>query len=483
MWEGYVTLGGNEIINAARSQAYAKAFGLRWLKRLYDEVNLPLILGEGRRYRTPLLDDAPWTDPDNLASYEFLGFHPIGISGLEDSSRTADVTEYISDGGSAGRIRHATRSAVFNGLILAASEAGAEYGMAWLRSATLPSPCDSPGVFGADLCYLSSEPLIDPPDRPAALALLDGGHSTTTDFDLDLGDAYSIPDWTFDGGDADDTMSVLYESEGIFIVDPAPPFDPNSCLSPLLRTRRKFTVLDGPAITKKYAPKQGALWSVQFTGVAGVPWEFGQPVEIINGFLGSNPSGIAENVDSDGIITPEVNCNTTRWGPMVDPLCPVIVAPPAPPTIGLGCADIPSSWRRRQFSIPANAVPLWTDMVPVVQIHAPADQDLRMLRLRFYVDPFGDADPSLDPCNFCGEMLVSLVPANATMTIDGSIEAIHVTSSGGVVRRADALVYRSDGTPFLWPALSCGSGYVVTVDLPQLGPLPTIDLDLVPLVR
>jgi hypothetical protein len=451
-----------------------------------EEVNayLPLMLGDGARYRTPLIDNAPWTDPDVPESYDFLGYYPLEFAGLENSSRGASVTEYITAGGSVGSIRHATKSVVVNGLIIALSEAGAEYGMQWLRQATLGGPCDDGDPFGGDMCFFSSSPKLDVPDAPAILAAIDGGLPDTVATDIvDGGDPDTHPDDTYDGGDPYHAGEVIEHSEGAFVVPPALAFDPTACLDPYRRSMRNVKVPGGPTIVQKYGMSSGAMWGVQFTAVAGVPWTFAAEVDVVTGFLTDDVEGIATNIDVAGVVVPEVDCTETIWLPAVDPLCPALISPPGPVDVPMGCSTLPANWRRRQFTVPAVATRLWTDMVPLINLHAPADEDLRNLRLRFYSDPFDEADPSLDPCAYCGDMVFSYVPAGSSITLDAASEQIYLTTPGGTRRLADSLVFGSNGKPFEWPALTCGFAYTVTVDLPQITPLPALDLTLVPRAR
>jgi hypothetical protein len=482
-WDGYLTISGNEIINQTRTAQYARAARVPWFKD--QEVNdyLPLLLGDGPRYQTPLLDNAPWTDPDVPESYDFLGFYPLEIAGIEDSSRGAEVVQYISDGGSAGRVRHATKSIVVNGMLMATSDAGADYGMKWLRQATLGGPCDGE-PFGGDLCYFSASPQLNIPEDPAIIALLDGGDADGDDGAvMDGGGPTTVGVDVYDGGTPWTGPYVIERSEESLVVPPPIDWDPEECLTPYRRTLRKFRVLGGPTVSQKHGVAWGALWSVQFTGIAGVPWEFGATVDVVSGFLGDNVEGVAIDLDTEGVVVEDEDCQVPLWGPMVDPLCPVLVSPPGPVDVPLGCAVLPANWRRRQFTIPADAVPLWSDMVPVLQVHAPAQAELRNLRLRFYSDPFNESNPSLDPCAYCGDILISYIPEGATMTIDAASEAVYVTIPGGIQRRAENLVLGANGKPFDWPALTCGFAYVVTVDLPQTQPLPLVDLALIPRAR
>jgi hypothetical protein len=483
-WNGYLSIAGNEICNATRTAQYAASMRVPWFHP--QEVNnyLPLMLGNGAKYRTPLLDDAPWTDPDVPESYDFLGFYPIEFAGLEDSSREATITEYITPGGSVGDIRHATKSVVVNGLLIALSEDGAEYGMQWLRQATLGGPCEDGDPFGGDMCFLSASPKLDIPDTPAVLAQLDGGNPDATGaLIMDGGGPDSESDEVYDGGDPFHTGGIIEHSEDIFIVPSPTPFDPTACLEPYRRSMRNVKVPGGPTITTKYGMSSGAMWGVQFTAVAGVPWIFAAEVDVVTGFLTDDATGIATNIDVAGVVVPEVDCADTIWGPAVDPLCPALIPPPGPVDVPLGCADLPANWRRRQFTIPSIATRLWSDMVPVINVHGPADSDLRNLRLRFYSDPFDEADPSLDPCAYCGDILFSYVPAGSTITLDAASEQVYITTAGGTRRLADSLVFGADSKPFDWPSLTCGFAYTVTVDLPQVTELPSLDLTMIPRAR
>lgn len=434
-WGGYGEYAGNEIYNSARTEAYAKSANAYWFKGCYDDEWLPLMLGDGANYTTPLQDNAPWVDEDAPESFDFWGAYPIDISGIEDSSRTSTVNESTLDGGIPGRIRHATKSVVFSVALLGATECAVDYGMRWLRRALLPGPCDGTlsvaTCLGDDFCYLNCAPCMDP--------------------------------------------------------DPADgPLDPEDCLDPFRRTLKKFAIISGPSVTSKRIMSDGCatMWTVTFTGVAGTPWEYGAEIPIIEDFMKpgvTNPyvSDVVGVATLNGTVTSDAGCAQQVWTPFVDPLCPALVAPPEPPTIPLGCYVPPANWLRRQATIPPEYIPLWDSVVPTVSISA-TSQDLRNLRLRFYANTFNTPTVQ-DNCAYCGDIVVSYVPAGHTLILDGVNERVYMMAPGGVQRRADSLVFATDGTPFTWPQLSCGSGYIVTFDLPQTTKVnPVVDLSLTP---
>lgn len=492
-WDGWLSYGGNEIINVSRTETYARHAELKWFHPVYLNDSLPAALGDGT-YVSPLQDTAPWTDPDNTASYGFYGVFPLEITGLEDSSRTSTVTESIRDGGNPGRLRHGTKTVVFNTVLIGDDDAAVNYGFMWLKQALLAGPC-APGeadCSGADLCYLAYEPSIDidgvtietlPSGHTGPVDLLDGGVPSSTG---------AVPE--DGGGPSDDGVITADEdggtpygggspSPGQVIVVPTTPMD---CLPSMLRSLRKVVFNSGPTITsKRNTSEGGAVWTVTFTAVAGEPWEYGEEVPVIEGFLDANiqvpwaggviPAG--GMIDLDGALFIDRNCVTPVYAPLEDPLCLATLPPPLPPSIPLGCYTPPANWRRRQITIPADYIPLWGEVVPKFSVHA-RTHDLRNLRVRFYSDVNGDGSIVDDPCAYCGDIVVSYVPKGSTLVFDGSQRQVYAVDASQRQRRADAVVFSTDGTPFDWPVLTCGFAYIVTLDLPQTQAAMVFDLSL-----
>jgi hypothetical protein len=416
-WDGYFEYAGTEIINVARAERYAR--DTQWFRPSFENDSLAVLLGD--TYNSPMQDDAPWTDPANLDSYSFFGVYPLEITGVDDSTRTSTPVESTLDGGIAGRIRHQTKTVVFNVALMAASEAGVQYGYDWLKQALLGGACSVRGsniCAGSDLCFLSSSPVVDP----------------------------------------------YYPIEHI-----------EDCLTPYLRGLRRVVFNSGPTITaKRDMSDGGAVWTATFTCVAGDPWVFGAEDPVLAGmfetadpWVGGAPEGAVLN--TTGLLYNEVDCLPPTYQPVADPLCPAVILPPAPPSITLSCATIPRTWTRRLFTIPKERVPLWGEVSPTLTVRTPVDDDVRNLRVRFYVDQFGDGVLNDDPCGYCGDIVISYIPAASTLVLDASSEQVYVESGNGLRRRADSVVFATDGTPFEWPHLSCGIGYIVTLDLPRIG--------------
>jgi hypothetical protein len=149
---------------------------------------------------------------------------------------------------------------------------------------------------------------------------------------------------------------------------------------------------------------------------------------------------------------------------VVDPDCSPIPDPPRAPSIEDSCIDEASQWRRYQYVLEPDLVPVWSDALPVVQLAAEGTA-VRQVRIRFYPNPLGADTGDLEPCSYCGEFIVAYIPPWSTMTVDAIRQTAFVTSPGGVVRAATHLLYASDGGPIEWTSLSCGLEYTMTVDV------------------
>lgn len=149
---------------------------------------------------------------------------------------------------------------------------------------------------------------------------------------------------------------------------------------------------------------------------------------------------------------------------VVDPDCARIPPPPRAPSISDSCIDKPSQWRRYQYVLAPDLVPVWSDALPVVTLRA-GGIAVRQVRVRFYPNPLGLDLSELEPCNFCGEFIVSYIPRSSTLTVDAIRQQAFITSPGGVIRAASHLLYSSDGGPMEWSTLSCGLEYTMTVDV------------------
>lgn len=163
MFEGFFQLGGTEIANSMRVADYVRKNLPQFpLSNCVDCDNLREALGDPL-YESPLVDDAPWVDESNPATYDFYGFYPLEIQGVSQSTRQAAVTESINDGGYVGAVRYGTREIRVKGILVARNGLALEAGMTWLRMALDPSTCsDHDGSCGgAKMCFYAACPTID----------------------------------------------------------------------------------------------------------------------------------------------------------------------------------------------------------------------------------------------------------------------------------------------------------------------------------
>lgn len=101
-----------------------------------------------------LIDDAPWIDVNRPESREFAGVWMMDVQGLDAVPISREVSESICAGGVPSRARDTSRTVTFSALILACSNAGAEFGKNWL-SCVLRQSNDRHGV---DLAFYKAHP-------------------------------------------------------------------------------------------------------------------------------------------------------------------------------------------------------------------------------------------------------------------------------------------------------------------------------------
>jgi hypothetical protein len=208
-----------------------------------------------------------------------------------------------------------------------------------------------------------------------------------------------------------------------------------------------------------------------------MPAVYGPIEPIVGDMFSADDPGLSDGVvvnDDTPATVDQVDCNAVTYQPVYDPNCPALVPPPLPPNVAIGCFDPPDSWQRYTITIPANLSALWTKVVPQLTVTAAADQAVRNMRVRFYT-----SDPDTDPCGFMGDLLISYVPEGGALSIDGVLEAVQYSGTTGVVD-GSTLVFASDGAPFDWPVISCGTQIIVTIDFDaDQTELPNLDLTLV----
>ncbi|QGJ92702.1 minor tail protein [Microbacterium phage Megan] len=150
--------------------------------------------------------------------------------------------------------------------------------------------------------------------------------------------------------------------------------------------------------------------------------------------------------------------------PLLDPNCEPIPTPPAPPAIEDDCITPIGSWRRRLFIIDSSDIPEHLSAVPTVRLQTFGDSESQV-RLRWYYNPECLPPLSVDTSTWEFEQIISFIPANTTITLDGVSERVWAeVPTGSTAIPADSLLYGTGGVPATWPTLSCGGCWLISLD-------------------
>jgi hypothetical protein len=141
MFQGYLELGGTEILNAARAYGYSQTADcpVTWFK----DPECPEIadaLGDAV-YDYADISSAPWYDPAEEATSRFFGVYPLTIQGLDDSTAVGQSVQAIGNGGDIQRERFATRQVKVKAILVARGLDALESGMSWLAATMMLRAC------------------------------------------------------------------------------------------------------------------------------------------------------------------------------------------------------------------------------------------------------------------------------------------------------------------------------------------------------
>jgi len=160
-------------------------------------------------------------------------------------------------------------------------------------------------------------------------------------------------------------------------------------------------------------------------------------------------------------LTKDVN----EVDPLADPLCDPVPQPPRPPSIIDECIDELGVWRRYWIPIPKTEVSDWLAVLPTLVLTTKPLVSLRQLRIRYYPNPFEFDALDVEPTAYCAEQIITYVPRDTVLTIDGPLQRVFAEVAGGEGLAADHLLYGTGGTPATWPVLSCGIQYMISLDM------------------
>lgn len=152
---------------------------------------------------------------------------------------------------------------------------------------------------------------------------------------------------------------------------------------------------------------------------------------------------------------------------IVDPNCPPPPEPPGVPGISLDCRENIDEWRRVWYVIPTEEVYEWGAVLPTFEISSGAD-DVDSLRISLWGNPDDLLPQDFDDTSAApvGRWNVGYLPANSTMTLDGTTQTVTAQQLGGPIQNAGYLVTGHGNGPVAWPELICGDGYLLAIDTP-----------------
>lgn len=162
---------------------------------------------------------------------------------------------------------------------------------------------------------------------------------------------------------------------------------------------------------------------------------------------------------------------------LLDPDCPAPPTAPKPPTIENECIVEVGTWRRYWVIIPSDQISEWLEVIPTITVNT-GGFAARQVRIRFYANP-GDLEPgAVSPDSWESEQIISYMPANTALTLDGVAQRVWASVDGSPDIPASRLLYGTGGGPATWPTLSCGTAYVVSFDVPVDAPDGNISVDV-----
>ena len=105
-------------------------------------------------------------------------------------------------------------------------------------------------------------------------------------------------------------------------------------------------------------------------------------------------------------------------------------------------------------------------------------QECTACAVRFERNRVVETRSTKQPCDFCGEWMISSMPSLSTITIDGENQRSVASVQAGPEISADTLIYGTNGAPMQWPELSCGTPYVLAIDTPRTSTLVNVQLSV-----
>lgn len=198
-------------------------------------------------------------------------------------------------------------------------------------------------------------------------------------------------------------------------------------------------------------------------------------------FSGDTPDTAEFNYEWEGAANASVSARNelspTSVDLLADPDCPAPPTPPTVPTVPADCIEEIGTWRRYTMQLGETAVRKWTASLPTLVLMT-GDTAERQVRIRYYPNPDNLAPELLDMATWEAEQILTYIPPDSVVTLDGVTQLVWAEVAGSDPIPADKLLYGTGGLPAIWPVLSCGSGYVVTLDVPLDAPAGNLSTEI-----
>lgn len=439
----YGSVGGNEVFNTARLNAYLNNMGSPFTTGsslckcdTLTATNLGSVDGSGNpltAYDKPATDPAPWYDAAVPESAFFLGFLPLSIDGADDNPRARSVTNAVGGGGVFGPVREQPRSITVTGLLIGTTCCATDYGLHWLAEALAGCDGDScdGGCFEMLNCCpaagLTNAQLMAQHRRTFRRTALVSGPTVTERIGTGTCNAGSCQA----GGDILQVEFVLVAGSPWPWTDTIPILDV------------AFPIGGSGACIEWCLPEgdPDACFEWDTTGSSVCNW-VGNCLDIDDPTVCTDPCIHAECVD------PADKC--------ADPLS-TVPAPPEP-TAPNAPFCIPLSPERACYTIDLSTRPEWSDDAIMITVTA-GSTELRNVRIVFFEKPNGttqtcDQIADANRCNPYGDFYITYIPAGGSVTIDGQIGRA-TSECGGDCTTASTVFGNSDGGPVRMKQLTC----------------------------
>lgn len=431
-YDGWLKFNGVEVINSQRAAAYVGAYGV-------GAVTCQQCRGAtAGPFYDPVTDAAPWVDPAVPWSADFLGYFGITVGGATTGTGQRTPLARVSDGAIMGQFKRGAREMPIHAKGFARSAQGMSWGQSWLagilEAGSGVTACNSPcnGVPMQVLAWCPNCTTDPVACGSATRSLFEAGLLQSPDFSnkrrigLDCGRGRP---WIWDADFLIGAGQPLAFQDPIVIASKAPFVVPT--LWPCVNWQA-------------HTPGSGtcALPDCS-TGVYGACMVW-LPV-------------------SDAACADP--CNVYGGQCLLsDPLCPTPTAPAPPVTPGDPCVCVISMNPVTTMSnLAAGTVPRVGSFVPILQVYAGVQKDMRRILLRFYRATSGEVCTyaNLGTCDVAGEIGIPYLPKGATLLIDGRQQTAQVICADG--RSETPILYTSDGPMAQWPVLGCADAWCVAV--------------------